>query len=154
MKPEFINPFLNATINVISTMAMIQPKAGKPYLKKDKKASGDISGVIGLTGAMKGAIVISFSAGAVCKIVGSMLGEEYNELNDDISDAVGELTNMISGDARRKLAELGHNFEAGIPTIIRGKEHVIESITKGPVIAIPFKVDDDEFVVEASFDKV
>ena len=153
MKSEHINPFLEATVNVISTMAMIQPKAGKPYLKKDKKASGDISGVIGLTGAKSGAIVLSFSAGAACKIIGSMLGEEFAEINPEISDAVGELTNMISGDARRRLAEMGLNFEAGIPTIISGKGHEIESITKGPVIAIPFDVDGHAFVVEASFDK-
>ena len=154
MKSEFINPFLDAAVNVISTMAMLQPEAGKPFLKKDKTASGDISGIIGLTGDMKGAIVLSFSTGAACKIVGSMLGEEYTELNADISDAVGELTNMISGDARRRLAEMGNNFEAGIPTIIKGKGHEIESITKGPVVAIPFDIDGNKFVVEASFDKV
>lgn len=153
MKSEFINPFLDATVNVVSTMAMLQPTAGKPFLKKDKTASGDISGIIGLTGDMKGAIVLSFSTGAACKIVGSMLGEEYTELDADISDAVGELTNMVSGDARRRLAGLGHNFEAGLPTIVKGVGHQIESMTKGPVIAIPFDVEGDKFVVEASFEK-
>lgn len=153
MKSEMINPFLGAAVNVISTMAMLEPSPGKPYLKTDKKASGDISGIIGLTGDKKGVIVLSFSAPAACKIVGSMLGEEYGELGPDISDAVGELTNMISGDARRRLAELGYTFEAGLPTIISGKGHQIESITNGPVIAIPFTVDGHAFVVEASFDK-
>ncbi len=152
MKAEYINPFLEATKNVVSTMAMVTPIAGKPYVKKDKKATGDVSGIIGLTGARKGAIVLSFSEGAICKIVGSMLGEEYTEINDDITDAVGELTNMISGDARRQLAALGLDFEAGIPTIIRGLGHEIESITKAPVIAMPFTVEGGDFVVEASFD--
>lgn len=153
MKSEMINPFLGAAVNVISTMAMLEPSPGKPYLKADKKASGDISGVIGLTGDKKGVIVLSFSAQAACKIVGSMLGEEYTELNPDISDAVGELTNMISGDARRRLAELGYTFEAGLPTIISGKGHQIESVTNGPVIVMPFTVGGHDFVVEASFDK-
>lgn len=152
MKSEYINPFLEATINVVSTMAMKNPSAGKPYLKKDKKASGDISGIIGLTGAKRGAIVLSFSSPAACVIIGSMLGEEFTEINKDIADAVGELTNMISGDARRRLAEIGLNFEAGIPTIISGAGHLIESITNGPVIAIPFTVDGHSFVVEASFE--
>jgi chemotaxis protein CheX len=153
MKSEFINPFLQATINVLTTMANVTPAPGKPYIKQDKKCIGDISGIIGLTGASKGAIVLSFSTGAVCKIVGAMLGETYTEINEDIKDAVGELTNMISGDARRRLAEIGAVFEAGIPTIISGKGHEVESVTKGPVIAMPFTVDGDVFVVEASFDK-
>ncbi|MBF0293293.1 MAG: chemotaxis protein CheX [Nitrospinae bacterium] len=152
MKSEYINPFLSATVNVLSTMAMVKPEPGKPYVKQDKKCVGDISGIIGLTGASKGAIVLSFSTGAVCKIVGSMLGETYTEINSDIKDAVGELTNMISGDARRRLAEIGAVFEAGIPTIITGSGHEVESVTKGAVIAMPFTVDGHVFVVEASFD--
>ncbi len=152
MKSEYINPFLKGTVNVISMMAMLTPIAGKPYLKKDKAAIGDISGVIGMTGHKRGSVVLSFSSAAICKIVGSMLGTEYTEMNDDVKDAVGELTNMISGDARRQLAEAGIMFEAGIPNIVTGPNHEIESITKGPVVAIPFTVEGHAFVVEASFD--
>ncbi len=152
MKSEIINSFLNATINVVSTMAMLTPKAGKPCIKKDKKAVGDISGIIGLTGYSKGVVILSFSTKAICAIVGSMLGEEYSDLTPDVSDAVGELTNMISGDARRELEKLGYRFEAGLPTIVSGKGHEIESVTSSPVIAIPFKVNGHDFVVETSFD--
>ncbi len=147
-----INPFLTATANVLSTMAMLTPETGKPYLKKGKTAIGDISGIIGMTGHSKGVVVLSFSKEAICKIVGSMLGEEYTEITSDISDAVGELTNMISGDARRRLVEAGYTFEAGLPTIVSGKGHEIESVTSGPVIVMPFTVDGHKFVVEASFD--
>jgi chemotaxis protein CheX len=62
------------------------------------------------------------------------------------------LTNIIAGDARRELSEGGMNFEAGIPTIISGKGHAVESITKGPVIAIPFTIETFPFLVEASFE--
>lgn len=147
-----INPFLEATVNVLSTMAMITPKTGKPYLKKDKTAIGEISGIIGMTGHTKGVVILSFSKGAICKIVGSMLGEEYTEITSDINDAVGELTNMISGDARRRLAEAGYTFEAGLPTIVSGKGHEIESVTSGPVIVMPFTVEGHNFVLEASFE--
>jgi len=149
-----INPFLAATINVLSTMAQIKPVAGKPFLKTDRKAIGDISGIIGMTGSSKGVVVLSFSTAAICKIVSSMLGETYKELGPDVSDAVGELTNMISGDARRKLVEVGYTFEAGLPTIVSGAGHIIESITSGPTIAMPFTIDGEhKFVVEASFDQ-
>lgn len=153
MKSEMINPFLDAAVSVISTMAMITPKAGKPFLKKDKIAIGDISGIIGLTGHSKGVVVLSFSEGAICQIVGSMLGEVYTEVTPDITDAVGELTNMISGDARRRLAEGGYTFEAGLPTIVSGKNHKIETVTSGPVIVIPFAIEEHSFVLEASFDR-
>ena len=81
-----------------------------------------------------------------------MLGETYTELVEDVRDAVGELTNMISGDARRKLAEIGVIFEAGLPNIVMGPGHEIVAVTKGPVIVIPFTLDGAGFVVEASFE--
>lgn len=152
MNADFINPFLKATINVLSMMAFVKPEAGKPFIKKDRKAQGDISGIIGMTGATKGVVVFSLSKEAAIKIVSSMLGEDYKEINDDVSDAIGEITNMISGDARRELATKGYTFEGGLPSIIIGQGHVIESITKGPTVAIPFTLDGAKFVVETSFE--
>jgi chemotaxis protein CheX len=149
---EYINPFLKATVNVLSMMAFVTPVAGKPFVKKDKAAKGDISGVIGLTGASKGVVVFSLTSAAAIKIVNSMLAESYTDLCPEVSDAIGELTNMISGDARRELAGKGFKFEAGLPSIIKGPGHVIESITKGPTVAIPFDIDGLEFVVETSFE--
>ncbi|MDH5509266.1 MAG: chemotaxis protein CheX [Nitrospinota bacterium] len=152
METKMIDPVKDAAINVISTMAMINPKPGEVFLKSGKKATGDISGVIGLAGVKKGVIIISFSSAAICKIVGGMLGMEYTSIDQDVSDAVGELTNMISGDSRRRFNELGFVFEAGLPTVIKGPGHEIESVTSGPVLAIPFQVDGHGFEVEVSFD--
>lgn len=152
MNAELINPFLKATVNVLSMMAFVKPVPGKPFLKHDNKAQGDISGVIGMTGHSRGVVVFSLSEAAALKIVSSMLSETYTELNAEVSDAVGEMTNMISGDARRELAGKGFKFEAGLPSIIKGKGHIIESMTKGPTIAIPFEIDGAKFVVETSFE--
>lgn len=152
MKAEYVNPFLNGTVNVLKTMAFVDPKPGKPYVKKDKKAVGDISGVIGLTGSTRGAVVVSFSRECAMKVVSSMMGEQYADLTDEVRDAVGEITNMVSGDARRALAELGANFEAGIPTVVVGKGHEITTMGQGPCLAIPFKIDGHDLTVEISFE--
>ena len=50
MNVEFINPFLSSLINVLSTMAQTQLKPGKPRIKTDEKACGDVSGLIGMVG--------------------------------------------------------------------------------------------------------
>ena len=152
MKAAYINPFLKGTTNVLKTMASIEPKPGKPYVKKDKLSKGDISGVIGLTGAKQGSVVVSCTTECALKVVSSMMGQEYTDLNDEVRDAVGEITNMISGDARRHLAELDMKFEAGIPTVITGKGHEISHSSNGPCIVIPFSCDGADFFVEASFD--
>ena len=47
MDVRFVNPFLEGTASVLKTMAFIEPRPGKPYLKNDNMAVGDISGIIG-----------------------------------------------------------------------------------------------------------
>ena len=54
MDVTLINPFINATINVLETMAFVTVTAEKPYLKKDNIAVGDVTGVMGLTGVAQG----------------------------------------------------------------------------------------------------
>jgi len=148
MEARFINPFLSGTISVLKTMAFVEPKPGKPYLKKDNLAKGDISGIIGLTGAATGSMALSFSKGAILKIVSNMLDEEIKEINGDIADAVGEITNMVSGVSRKELESIGLTVLAAIPTVVTGKGHSITHVLGGPSIVIPFETDDGSFVVD------
>ncbi len=151
MKAGFVNPFLKATVNVLSTMAMLTPEPGKPNLKMGEVTKGDITGVIGLTGDKEGSLAVSFSTSCALKIVENILGEKHEELNDEVADAVGELTNMISGDARSQLQQMGYAFKAAVPSVIRGKGHTVKHISKGPTLVIPFTTDSGDFFVEASF---
>ena len=152
MDVKLINPFINATVNVLQTMAFIECQAGKPYLKKDSVAQGDVSGVIGFTGESNGTVSVTFDELCILKVVSNMFGEEMKELNDEVSDAVGEITNMISGQARKELEEMGRLFHGAIPTVITGKNHKIESTTKGPKIAIPFTIESGTFTIVVCLD--
>ena len=152
MDASLINPFINATINVLETMAFVKCKAEKPYLKKDDVAKGDVTGVIGITGEANGTIAVTFEEITILKIVSNMFGEEMKELNSEVADAVGELTNMISGQARRELEENGKVFEAAIPSVVAGKNHQITHYTDGPKIAIPFVTEGGRFTIEVCFE--
>ena len=148
MDVRFINAFLDGTINVLKTMAFVTPRAGKPFLKKDDTAAGDVSGIIGLTGAARGSLALSFSDKCIIKIVNNMLGENFTETNAEVRDAVGEITNMISGDARKRLEANGLVITAAIPTVVFGKSHRINHVMGGPSIIIPFEIDEGPFVVD------
>lgn len=152
MDAGLINPFINATLTVLQTMAFIKAQAGKPYLKKDDLARGDVSGIIGITGEAHGTMAVTFDEAGILKIVSNMFGEQMMELNSEVADAVGELTNMISGQARRELEEKGRLFDAAIPTVVTGKGHRIMHITSGPKIAIPFKLEEGGFTIEICLD--
>ncbi len=151
MKAEFINPFLQSTVSVLKTMASLEPVPGKPYITKDTCACGDVSGVVGITGETEGSLCLTFSKACILQIASKMLREEVTEVNETVRDVVGELTNMISGDSRRRLQELGHTFQGAIPSVITGPGHEIHHVTKGPILSIPFQTQAGAFVVEACF---
>ena len=154
MSADYINPFLNATANVISTMASTPATAGKPGLKKDTASFGVVTGVIGMASDnLTGNMVISFEEPSILGIVSKMLGEEFKAINKDVVDAVGEITNMICGGAKKELSEKGFKFDMAIPVIVEGRNVTITQLSKGPVISIPFKTDCGEFVVETNLVK-
>jgi chemotaxis protein CheX len=148
MDVEYINPFLNGALEVLKTMASFQPTPGKPYVKKDDLAHGDVSGIIGITGDAVGSLAISFSEICICSIVGRMLSETFTAINNDVLDAVGELTNMISGVSRTQLEKKGMTVFAAIPSVVFGANHTITHILKSPSIVIPFTSPNGPFFVD------
>ncbi|MGB9697825.1 MAG: chemotaxis protein CheX [Thermodesulfobacteriota bacterium] len=151
LKAELVNPFLSATVHVLKTMVNLTPVVGKPYIKKESSTRGDISGIVGIIGDTEGSLCLTFSKNCILYIVSKLFGEEQQEINEEVKDAVGELTNMISGDARRRLEEIGYHFQGAVPSVVSGPNHEIKHITKGPILAIPFSTLAGNFIVEICF---
>lgn len=145
---NFINPFLQAVVDTFFKLANMKLTPGKPFVKEKDAPRGDISGVISIKGKLKGSIALTLSEGVAVGAVQSLTGEPKKGIDSDVRDLVGELTNIISGQGRRVLADMGHHFEAAIPEIIIGKEHIIKHQANGPILAIPFNTSEGELVVE------
>jgi chemotaxis protein CheX len=136
MKVEYINPFLSAAVSVFNTMLGTQLTRGEPFLKNGTQPNHEVSGIIGLSGKAKGMVVLSMSREAALGTAGTMLETQPKEINADVSDAVGELTNMIAGVAKAQLEHL--EMSVGLPTVITGKAHCIDFPKNTMPICIPF----------------
>lgn len=154
MNVEFINPFLEAIRNVLSTMAQTQATPQKPILKKDKRAMGDVTGMIGMASEQtKGSMAVTFPEAVIAPIAGRMLGEEITALDETVADMVGEITNMVTGGAKRVLSEKGYMFDMAIPSMIVGKDHKVYHKTTGPVVLIPLDTEYGTFYLEVCFEQ-
>ncbi len=145
---EIAKPFIAAVTMVLSTMAGVMPTPGKPYVKKNLKASGDISAVVGITGAHRGTISLTFTRSCAVYLVKAMLGDDIGDIIQDTCDAVGEITNMVSGQARAGLAEMGIVLQGSTPSIIMGDNHTLSHVSASPIIAIPFSTQAGDFTLE------
>ncbi len=153
MNAEFLNPFVEATLHILETTASTTAKARKPYLKRKPGALGEITGVIDLTGDFNGIISISFTKQLILYIVSTMFGEEMTEIDDDIKDAVGEISNMISGQVTTKMTEIGKSLKAQLSSVEMGNPHTVKYIDNRPIIALPYITDNGGFTIEVCFEE-
>jgi chemotaxis protein CheX len=148
---QLINPFINATANILQTAAQMNVTRKRLFLKKNYRMLGDISGVMGLTGHASGAVVISLPARMACSVVGKMLGEAPPaEINDNVRDGVGELVNMVAGHAKAALAESKYHFVLSLPVVVTGRGHEIAHKSGSPCIVVVFEEGGEELAIQVS----
>ena len=154
MEASLVNPFIESAVNVLKTMAQTTPVSGAHTIKKHNRTWGEVTGLIGMAGEnVNGNMMVSFDAPCILSIVSKMLMEEFTEINNDVIDAVGEITNMISGGTKSALKEKGFAISMATPIIINGKNVELSQNSKSPIICIPFTTEVGQFVIEANLAK-
>ncbi|MEQ9206379.1 MAG: chemotaxis protein CheX [Phycisphaerales bacterium] len=148
MDANMITPFVNSIQNVFSTMFQLPVEIGDPRIKSDRKATHDVSGIIGVSGEMVGTIVLSMPSAAAQSIVTLFTGAEFAVESDDFADAVGELVNMISGNAKAEFQRKGVSITC--PSVVIGENHTIAVQSGTPCVLIPCTTDCGEVVLEVA----
>ena len=138
MDVKFINPFVVASQTVFKTMLGIDLTLGKPSLKEARTTSGDITGIMSMVGDRKGTIAISFRKKGALFVFNSLMGDTAESISPEVVDAIGELTNIVSGQARKEFENNGVNLKASIPMVVVGRDVETNFITKIPIIELPF----------------
>lgn len=138
MNIRHIEPFIDATVGVFREMFGMEPDFLNPYLlQRNDRNEWDISGIIGIGGDSKGVVVVSLSRELAQALTAQLLGGG-EATDDDVVDAVGELVNIIAGNAKKGLEE--YRLEISLPSIVRGPDHKIAWQQNVPIIGIPFKI--------------
>jgi chemotaxis protein CheX len=139
MQAQHINPFLRSLVNTFSTMLNCEAKRGEIALAHTNKRHYPVSGVIGLSGNAVGMVVINLSEEVALKAASAMLMAEMTSLDDDVLDAVGELANMIAGQAKAELEQ--YDLSVSLPNVVTGENHEIRFPSDIKTISVPFETD-------------
>ncbi len=148
MKARFINPFLQASVNLFREYLGINVRSLQPFVRRDPHNLDEVSGIIGLAGETVGAVVLSFSRETAINVVSVFSHREYKALSKEVLDGVGELVNIIAGNAKRDL--LDFRIVISLPGVIVGQSYKIHWPEGVPVITIPFDSDLGPFTVNVS----
>lgn len=121
---EQIEVFVNAITNYYKKMGgeFSEINVSTPFLankdKIKKEIDGDYTGIIKIKGKFSG--VVCFNASK--EILDKMLKIMYNETNSNnhmLKDLVGEVANIISGNARKNVY-FGDKFQISTPKVVTG----------------------------------
>ena len=134
---DYINPVISGLENVFSTMLNCKVERTGLGLMENSQALHPVSGIIGISGKGVGTIVLSMERSVAIKATEVMLmADNITEVNNDVLDTVGELTNMICGDAKAKLAK--YHLSISLPNILHGEGCWLHFPQKAYPISIPF----------------
>lgn len=140
MQVEFINPFIKSTKKTFETMLNCSIARDKLVLADQVTGQYHISGVIGLSGRAQGSVVVSFSEQVAIQASAAMLmmdPSEFDGLNDDVTDAVGEIANMIAGSAKAEMEE--YQLSISLPTVVVGNPPDVRFPSEVKPIAVTFQ---------------
>ena len=146
MKAEYINPFVQASFYVLETVLGERPIQGDVVMQANTFASQQCSVVCGVSGQVHGQVIYGMSLLTADKIASTMLGQTIKSFDDLAASAIGELGNMISGSAMQNLAEIGWICDITPPTILRGNNVKISTISI-PAIVLPLKLEQGDVFV-------
>lgn len=96
----------------------------------------DVSGIIAISGALQASITLHFQQNLVFACSESFLGTRPQKLDPEAIDLVGELTNMVAGSAKERLAQDG--LSLSLPTVVAGLGHQVAMGSGMQVSAIAF----------------
>ncbi len=152
MDVTLVNPFIEGALHILDTTAFVKVKPEAPFLKINSTSLGDISGLLEISGDLQGTAAISFSKKSILGIVSAMFGEEMTEVNEEITDAVGEISNMIAGHVTTKIAELDKKIKVKFTKVVTGTDEAISHIESGShVVVIPFSTTKGKVIIEVCY---
>lgn len=145
---ELREQMVAATVEIFTTMVMMDISASSDVPESYGILENTITGVIGLAGTHKGVLAIHVPYPVAFAITGNFLGMEFDEINEDVEDAIGEIANMLGGNIKSILSEKGSDIDLSLPSTVSGKEYGFHTIKGADRTLVTFACAQGAFHVE------
>lgn len=141
MNVEYINPFIEASQQVFQMMTGVKPTLGKVHLKTSPYSSDSVAVIVGMTGKLRGQVIMSLSIKTAMSIASIMMGGIPIDRFDDMPrSAIAELGNMIMGNTATILYSKGLGIEITPPSLLMG-EKITVSQSSMKTICVPLNLE-------------
>lgn len=142
---KHINPFLQASINVMESVTQMKLTVGKPMIHNFEFHALTYTIQVGITGAMRGQVVLALEESKAKEIAGKMMyGMQIETLDEMACSALNELSNMILGNTATVFSAQGILIDITPPIAVLGADVKIKSDIEG--LKIPLMYEGEEYI--------
>ena len=152
MRADVAQPFLLAAKGVLEQELGGGVGRGQVTIEKGDFAAGEVTAVVGVTGALSGAVMYRMSEATALAIVGRMMGQRFAELDALARSGVGELGNVITGRAGVLLEKAGISADIAPPMLIVGRGSSLSSLDI-PRLVVPLNTSAGEIDLQIALKK-
>lgn len=138
MDVKFLNPFVQAAVEVLKTEVSAEAVRGEITIHKSSLTSDDVTVLINLVGDVYGVVMYGMSTSTCLGLVSKIMGQEFSEFNTLAQSGVAELGNVISGQATIRFSESGYKSNISTPTVLNGNGVEISTLDF-PRIVVPLE---------------
>jgi chemotaxis protein CheX len=144
-----VDSLIRSANDVFSTMLGSELSSGEVTVESGSSEPNDgVVSFIGIAGSWAGTGSLTCSPVMACRICAAMLMTEASSVDEDVLDAVAELTNMIIGCVKTDLeSELGP-LGLSIPTVVFGRNFKTRSAGSVEWIYVRFTWDDEPLLIK------
>lgn len=148
MREMMVSTLVAATQEVFRTMVAQELSDEAPIPGDALRPKSNVVGTVGFTGSERGLVVFYSTLEAANSIAGAMLGIDPSEVNGDMPDAIGEVTNMIAGSFRTRMADHGDAWAISVPTVTVGSDFYTKYVFDADRVLLPFRMGTSPLYVE------
>lgn len=148
MNPGTVHHLVSATTEVFETMVFRELTTGAPIEGDALRPGSNVVGTIGFAGSSCGLVAFYSTLETARDIAGAMLGMPPSEVHGEVADAIGEVTNMVAGSFRTRMAAEGDAWAISVPTVTIGSDFYIKPMANGRRVLLPFRMGEQEIFVE------
>ena len=119
MKEKWINAFL-APAKLVWEKELGQPlELEGAKMVSNQFTTDDVTAIIGVSGRLQGNVLYGFTEETAKSVIRVMEGEDDEQTSNEMGlSAIGEIANIITGNAATKLASLGYVCDISPPVVI------------------------------------
>lgn len=138
----------SASQELFSTMLQLPLEDGPFFDETAEPESLDgVVALVGIAGSWTGTGRIECSPQFACRLAGALLMQPYDAVNEEVLDAVAEVSNMIIGNVKTIFEETLGPLALSIPTVIFGRNYRAHSSGIPRWTVVPFRTGEDPWTI-------